>query len=432
MKDPSGLLDPRTLRTVSWVAIAGAVVFVYARSLSSFFFEDDFQLLTRAWDFPIADLFHLRARFKPVFELYFLIGSDLFGRSSVAFHAASIALHIVNGWLVLAVARRLGMRPAFALLTALLFVMQPAFVAAVAWVGAIAESLVVLFGCASALAVLRFRDTGRRVWLVLAVVAFVLTLCSHESGVVFLPIIFLVDHVAARRNWPTFDVVRVASPFIAIAAAYLVMTFTANTPEYLGGEIGYRLGPHIIRNVFEYIAAIYVGEKKLVSHVVVALVLMAVLWKGNGRARLGVAWMVIGILPFAPFETGILSRYTYVPVIGFAILLGEGLASLHQRLAPRSIALAHGAVLVLALGIGLRSVHFARDGVKDHFQMAERYRVFLEELRQAHPHLGDGAVVSLSAAEISALSPPFVEAAVHWEYGNKRIRVMLPPRIESP
>lgn len=431
-KDPSGPSDlrtPRTLTTLLALAtIFVAVLVVYARSLSSFFFEDDFQLLVRAWDFPVAELFHPRARFKPVFETYFLIGSSVFGRSTVAFHAASIALHIVNGWLVLVIARRLGMRPVFAFLTALLFVIQPAFVAAVAWVGAIAESLIVFFGCTSALAVLRFRDTGRRVWLVLAVAAFVLALCSHESAIVFLPIIFLVDHVAARRSWPGFDLVRLAWPFIAIAAGYLAMTFAANTSEYLGGEIGYRFGPHVIRNVFEYIAAIYVGDKKLLSHVFVALVLLVVLWKGNARARLGVAWMMLGILPFAPFETGILSRYTYVPAIGFAILLGEGLASLHHRLARRSIALAHGAVLVLAIGIGVRSVHFARDGVKDHFLMAERYRVFLTELRQAHPQLENGAVVTLSAAEISALNPPFVEAAVFWEYQDKTLRVMLPPQ----
>ena len=432
MKDPSGPSDPRTFRTVAVIALAAAVLLVYGRSLSSFFFEDDFQLLTRAWDFPVADLFHLRARVRPVFELYFLIGSDLFGRSTVAFHAASIVLHIVNGWLVLAVARRLGMRPVFAFVTALLFVIQPAFVAAVAWVGAIAESFVVLFGCMSALAMIRFRDTGRRAWFFLAVVAFALSLLSHESAVVFLPIIFLVDHVAARRVWPGFDALRIAWPFIAITAIFLAMTFTANTRDFLGQEIGYRPGLHIVRNVFEYIAAIYVGERKLLSHVLVALVLAVVLWKGNARARLGVAWMVLGILPFAPFDTGILSRYTYVPAIGFAILLGEGLAVLHQRLTRQSAPLAHGVVLVLALGIGMRSVHFARDGVKDHFLMAERYRVFLKELRQAHPQLENGAVVSVSAAEISALNPPFVEAAVFWEYQDKTLRVMLPPRIESP
>jgi hypothetical protein len=281
-------------------AIAAAVLIIYFRAFSTFFFEDDFQLLVGSWNFEPANLIRLKARFKPVFETYFWLGSAVFGRSPVAFHGASVALHVVNGWLVLAIARRLGMRPAFALLTALLFVVQPAYVSAVAWVGAIAESLVVLFGCASAYAVLRFREDGRRTWLAAALASFTLALFSHESAVVFLPIIFLVDYVASGRR-AGLDMLRMWWPFVLLTGAYLAMTFTANTPEYLGDEISYRPGAHVIRNLLEYIAALYVGERKLLAHVTVAAVLAIVVWKGSSRARLGVAWMVLGILPFAPF-----------------------------------------------------------------------------------------------------------------------------------
>jgi hypothetical protein len=412
-------------RILPFVGVALAVLVVYFRALSAFFFEDDFQLLVGSWNFDPANLLHLRARFKPVFEIYFWLGSAVFGRSTVGFHAASLIVHVFNGWLLLAIARRLGMRPVFAFLTALLFVVQPAFVSTVAWVGAVAESLVVLFGCTSAYAVLKFRESSRRAWLAAALASFTLALFAHESGVVFLPIILLVDHVAAGRGWPGRDLLRISWPFVLLTGAYLVMTFTANTPEYLGQEIGYRAGPHVIRKVFDYIAAIYVGERKLLSHVLVALVLATVLWKGSARARLGMAWMILGILPFAPFEIGIMGRYTYVPAIGFTILLGEGLAFLHGRLSRRSTALANGVVLVLALAIGARSVHFARDGVKDHFMMAERYRLFLADLRQERSGIADGTLVVLARDRITGLNPHFVEAAVQWEYKNSTLRVEI-------
>ena len=244
---------------------------MYFRALSAFFFEDDFQLLVGSWNFDPANLLHLKARFKPVFEIYFWLGSAVFGRSTAGFHAASLAVHVVNGWLVLAIARRLGMRPVFALLTALLFVVQPAYVAAVAWVGAIAEALVVLFGCTSAYAVLRFRESGRRAWLAAAIASFTLALFAHESAVVFLPIIFLVDHVAAGRGWPGRDVLRISWPFVLVTAAYLAMTFTrehAGVPRRAKSAIA--PVAHVIRNVFEYIAALYVGERKLLSHLMVA------------------------------------------------------------------------------------------------------------------------------------------------------------------
>lgn len=414
-----GLLDPWTLR----VFVAVAVLFVYARALSAFFFEDDFQLLVGSWNFDPANLLHLRARFKPVFEIYFWLGTAVFGRSTVAFHAGSLLVHIFNGWLVLAISRRLGMRPVFAFLAALLFVVQPAHVSAVAWVGAVAESLVVLFGCASAYAVLRFRERGRRAWLAAALASFTLALFAHESAVVFLPIIFLVDHVAAGRGWPERATLRAALPFVLVTGAYLALTFTANTPEYLGGEISYRPGAHVLRNLFEYIAALYVGERKLLSHLIVAAVLAVVVWKGSPRARLGVAWMLLGILPFAPFETGVLSRYAYVPAIGLAILLAEGLASLHAALARRSGGLARGMVIALSVLLCGRFAYFARDGVKDVDQASERYRVFLADLRRERPELPDRAVVTISPERDRITARRFVEAAVQWEYSNQTLRV---------
>jgi hypothetical protein len=49
-------------------AIAAAVLIIYFRAFSTFFFEDDFQLLVGSWNFEPANLIRLKARFKPVFE----------------------------------------------------------------------------------------------------------------------------------------------------------------------------------------------------------------------------------------------------------------------------------------------------------------------------------------------------------------------------
>ena len=404
-------------------AIAAAVFFVYARALSAFFFEDDFQLLVGAWHFDPATLLQHRPRYRPVFETYFWVGSAVFGRSTAAFHAASILLHVLNGWLILALSRRVGLPPLFAGLAAMLFVVQPAHVAAVAWVGAIAESFVVLFGCASVLLLLTFRRSGRWIWLVTAIAAFALALLSHESGVVFLPLLAIIDAVVQGRAWRLREAVRVHWPFALITALYLTMTFTAATGDFLDDEISYRAGPHVLTNVLDYIAAIYVGDRKVQSHVLVVLVLAAVLWKGTPRARLGVVWLIAGILPFAPFDTGILSRYTYIPAIGLALLLAEGLRVVHERLSRRSIALAHAGVLVMALLLSLRFAYFARDGVKDVHAAAEEYRVFLQEVRQDHPQLQAGQRITVARDRIGKLNPPFVEAAVQWEYLDSTIRV---------
>ena len=407
------------------LAIAGAVIAIYHPSLSAYFFEDDFEWLVSRWNFHPSDLLTLRERYKPVFELYFWVGSLLTDSSPVAFHAASIAVHIVNGWLILALAGRLGMRPVFAFLTAMLFVVQPSYVAAVAWVGALAEALVVLFGCLGALALLRFRRTGGASWLAASVAAFTVALFTHESAVVFLPIIFLVDRVAHPGPWDWRQLARTYSPFVAVTAGFLILTFAINPAEYRTSEISYTFGPHIVRHVFEYIASIYVGERTLFWHLVVAAVLALILVKGTPRARLGIAWMILGILPFAPFDVANISRYAYVPAIGFALLLGEGLAALYDALVPRGLTTARVVVAVLALFLGFRFTHFAREGVQDSWDVAERYRQFLAEVRRDHPQMTDHTVIYISPELDKKMARRFVQAAVQFHFRNQTLRVEI-------
>ena len=377
------------------------------------------------WNFHPADLLTLREHYRPVFELYFWFGSLIFRGSSVSFHAASIAVHIVNGWLILAVARRLGMRPIYAFATAMLFVVQPSYVAAVAWVGALAEALVVLFGCVSLLALLGFRRSGRSVWLVAALVSFTLALFTHESAIVFLPIIFLADRVANPGTWDWRSLLRTYWPFGAIAAAYLVLTFAINPQEYRTGDISYTFGPHVIRNTFEYIASIYVGERTLVWHVVVGTVLTLVLVKGTPRARLGVAWLIFGILPFAPFDEANISRYAYVPAIGLAILLVEGLAALEGLFARRAWPAGRIIVAVLAVFFAVRFTHFAREGVRDSYDNGERYRQFLAEVRRDHPQMADHTVIYISPEFDRKMARRFVQAAVQFHFQNQTLRVEI-------
>ena len=403
--------------------IAVAVLFIYARAFSAYFFEDDFQWLVSRWAFHPADLLTLKARYKPVFELYFWAASHLFGESPVVYHAASIVIHIVNGWLILAIASRLGMSRTFAFVTAMLFVVQPSYVAAVAWVGALAESLVVLFGCASLLATLKFRETGAATWLVSAVVLFTLSLLAHESAVVFLPIIVLADRVVHHQTWRSDDLIRIFWPFITVITIYLTLTFSANTSTYVRDEMQYGLGPHIVRHIFNYVIAMYVDKPTVTSYSLVGLVMLLVLVFGTPRARFGLAWMILGTLPFAPFFVGVLSRYAYVPAIGLAFLLAEGLAALHGQIARRSVTMARAIVSVLAIFAAARFSHFARDGVKDSYNAAERYRTFLADVRREHPQLASGSVIYISPERDKIMARPFVEAAVQWEYRDPTLRV---------
>jgi hypothetical protein len=417
-------------RSAAVVALVGAVAFIYGEAVTAYFFEDDFQWLVTRWAFHPSHLLAFGALshfYRPVIDLYFWIASPLFDGSPVAFHVASIALHAVNGGLVYLVASAVGLRPAFAWLAALLFVVQPAYVDAVAWVGAIAEAIGACFGSIAILGLLRFRATGRRAWQALGAVSFALALLTHESSVVFLPLLVLADWTAARFVWRPRDILSTYAPFVLLAAAYLFVDLTINSRHYLIAEGQYRVGVHMIRNVFEYTASLYVGERTLLAHAVVAAVMTAVALRGSAIARFSLAWMIIAMLPFLPFTFANVSRYAYLPAVGLAMLAAEGLAALDRRLGRRAATWWRLIVPALAAVVAVRFAIFASKGVEDFVERAETYRTFLSELRRARPVIGDGGTVTVDAVTERRMAHRYLEAAVQWEYKNPTIRVVVDP-----
>src|SRR5712691_4884622 len=184
-----------------------AVVIVYHNALSASFFDDDFQWLVASWSFRPAQLVafgSLTHFYRPVIDIYFAVMTPLLGGSPVLFHAASIALHAATVLVVFELAGRLYGPPeggpyVYGFAAALFFAVQPSDIDAVAWVGALAETIGALFGCLSLLWFLRWREEGKSRFRALSVAAFVLALLTHESSVVFLPVIILADVLSLWR-----------------------------------------------------------------------------------------------------------------------------------------------------------------------------------------------------------------------------------------
>jgi hypothetical protein len=149
----------------------------------------------------------------------------------------------------------------------------------------------------------------------------------------------------------------------------------------------------------------------------------------GARAKLSAAWMVIAILPFAPFLWSGTGRYMYLPALGLALLLAEGLAALDARLERRvSATVRQVAMVLLVAGLAIRFGVFASKGVADQAERAEQYRTFLTALRQAHPQVADGTVIPIDPATERRMALRFLEAAVQWEYKNPTIRLVVRDR----
>ena len=424
----SALTSRRAVLTAITVSAVGVI---YFPALSAGFFEDDFQWLVSRWGFHPADLLDLSQRshfYRPMIELYFWVGVRFFDGSAFVLHASTILLHLANVGIIARAASGLGWRPPFAWVAALLFAVQPSFVGGIAWVGALAEALTTCFGGLALLAVIEWRATGRRRWQAAALAGLALALLTHESGVIFLPILVVADALLRRDNWSLRSCVAALWPFAVLTAIYLLPSLTVNSRHYLVADGEYDIGPHMVRNVFEYIASLYVGERTVLWHVIVAVVLAAVVWRGRPQSRFAVAWMVLAILPFAPFTIANVSRYAYLPAVGLALLLADGLAWLDGRLQARRVSRHALIVGVLTVLLAVRFGVFASKGVRDFVERAETYSVLVGDLKRAHPALPPHSTIAMSPQLDARMAQRFVEAAVQWEYRDPTLRVLIDPR----
>ena len=131
-------------RLLANVVIVAAAILVYRTTLSAYFFDDDLEWLVGSWSFGVARLVAFDSMthfYRPVIDLYFALATPLFNGSPTLFHAANVALHAANGLVVFAVARTISRSALYGFAAALVFVVQPGNIEAVAWIGALAEPL---------------------------------------------------------------------------------------------------------------------------------------------------------------------------------------------------------------------------------------------------------------------------------------------------
>lgn len=423
----------RTLLQTATLIVLIAVV--YRHAPGAYFFEDDFQWLASRAMFHPSHLFNLDLFdhfYRPVVELYFWVGVRLFDGSPVVLHVSTVLLHMINAIILMALAQRFSGNIRYGFHTALFFAVMPGYIEAIAWVGALAEAVGAFFGMLAIYVWLEYRRAGETWRAIAAALLYAVALLTHESSVVFLAIIGLADlafgtawvDMRDLKRWPRL--VRDYLPFVLLTAAYLWIDVTINTRSYLVDEGHYRVGWHAVPNILSYIASLYVGERTPFFYVLTAAVVLALLVSGTARVRFATAWMLLAILPFAFFTWGNTSRYQYLPAIGFAMLLSEGVEWLARALVGRVPERTRlSIVAVLGAVITIRFMVFASEAVENFANRTEMWRGFGQAIRAEHPNVPPGGEVVIPRALAEKHGRLYLEALVRWEYRDPTIRVTL-------
>src|ERR1051325_7512158 len=287
-----------------------------------------------------------------------------FGCSALALHVASVCIHIVNAWLVMLLGREISRtpdcpsgRPAFAVLSGILFAVQPGPAQAALWPSAVGTLLSATFGLLFLLI-----DSSSRAFAALVYAA---AMGSHESGIMWLPAAGLIRYGMRDRSI-TRALARHYGPAFFLLIVYVLLTAWINSHNYVVTEGQYRPGTHVLTNLLMYLVALYAGHQRWIEYVAVVVLIVAGLWRGTPFVRACCLWLIASLTPMLAFTTGPASRYLYVPAIPFSLLIAAGIMwfarIIRERAPVRSAAIAWSVALLQTAFIAGRSAVFARKG----------------------------------------------------------------------
>lgn len=377
------------------IVVATAVLFSPALNFQ-FVFDDRYQIAQNpsitSWSY-VGQYFRshvwgygatMTSYYRPVFLLVLRTWDALVGLDPMGWHVLPILLHLVNVGLVFVVARKLT-DDVSGLIAAALFGVHPVQIETVAAIYGSTDAMMAGWLLGSFWAYLRWKETTRWVWAVIAIGLFASALLTKESAIVF-PAVVVAYEVVVNRMRPFPSDGRDRAPnWIAVVAAGVVVVYLVARRMVLGAIFG-RVASEVPWSTVLLTAPLsmvtmlrlclapygmsafydcaYVTRPDW-QFFVPLLLLIAIgmgVWSWARKTHtplivFAAIWVVLGVLPvlnLRVLQEGdfIHIRFLYVPSIGMSLLAA---IALRQVLRSQRVRLAVASVLVIALAIATRA-----------------------------------------------------------------------------
>jgi len=331
----AGPREAISARRVGFIALCVTLlsILAYARALTLPFISDDYVQIQLSRDFgPVSGwnaLAHdalYRCRATSLVLTYWI--EQAFGTNPVYYNVASLLLHIANSLLVFALGawRAVGWR--VSALAACFFAISQRHSEAVVWFAAVPELLVFLFSLVSFLFWISWLENPRRSYYGAAFLAYLLALLSKESAVAVVPLCLLavICHPDRpfRRLWG-------ALPLALVAGGYFAMAFAARDTH-----LHFNDGTFSLHAPFVKVLVRSMGGLLWVWGLVTLLLFsMKVLRPWPRVVPIGLAWMVVTLLPysFLTYMPRVPSRHTYWASVGLSLIVASGFLALRNHTA---------------------------------------------------------------------------------------------------
>ncbi|MEE2658978.1 MAG: tetratricopeptide repeat protein [Candidatus Latescibacterota bacterium] len=285
--------------------------------------------------------------YRPILLMSYVANFGIGGDSLLGFHVVDIALHVLNGWLVWALARRVLGGHSTALLAALLFAVHPLLSEPVNYISSRSSTLATAFVLA---AFLSLHDAARgganwRQHLAVTVLA-AAALGSKSIGIVLVPLctVHLVMSRAPVRTWSLLlGPSLVAAVYVAATRAIIgkavidapVRGFVAQTATQLKALAFYAY-TSVVPTHLSVEPQFKVGDSLLSPEVLLSAFMVASVAVGAlaalrlcPAAGFGVAWLGLALLPssIVPLNVLVNEHRLYLPMVGGVIMAASIVAA---------------------------------------------------------------------------------------------------------
>ena len=335
---------PSTL--LASIGFVGAALLLYWPALFTGLFADDFVLFdaARAGRFTVwSELFR-----PSIFVLWRSLLA-IAPAPSVALHAANIVLHGLNAFLVSRLAAAIGLSRAMSLCAGALFLSYPAAVEAVTWPSGLQDVLMTtLVLTVLVVAVAAATSRSRVVRISSACAALVVALLTKETAIATPALLLMLGLISGIRTpaWIT------AGACAAVVAIFLLVRFSVLPlpADYSPGASRYAAKELLVRPFATLIVPFRADETLrhpalgLLSGAFVVLVLAFGAgrngWRDHGAARgaaaAGMVLAAVGpVLTYFYVDPDLLgSRYVYLALTGWVLLLATSASGLSSRAGP--------------------------------------------------------------------------------------------------
>ncbi|HYV92332.1 MAG TPA: tetratricopeptide repeat protein [Chitinophagales bacterium] len=306
---------------------------------------------------------YVQGNYHPLTMLTYAIEYHFFGLSAVGYHTVNLAIHLLNIVLVFYAVYLLSERTGVALVASLLFGVHPIHVESVAWASELKDLLYTFFFLASYISYLKYLKDQQKIFYVLALLLFVVSLLSKAMAASLPVVLVLTDYFIRKdsdgtgrkinsKTWLekvpffllalTFGVVAVHAQKLTVITDSSIFTFPQRLVFACYGFMSYLFKlmwplnlssyyPYPVKNgadiPFQYYAYLLFFSG-LAAFVFYSLRFTRKIIFGLGFFAVTV-FLVLQLLPVG--GTIMADRYCYIPSIGIFYLAGEGFNLLWSR-----------------------------------------------------------------------------------------------------